>query len=129
MAPLRPLILVVDDEPSVRRLIARTLVRAGYEVLEAGDGQAALAALAGHPHPVHLILTDVVMPVMDGARLGLEVAQRYSDLPVLYMSAHVPEEISGEWPQADERLLAKPFAPAELLALVGQYCRRDDSAV
>jgi CheY-like chemotaxis protein len=63
-------ILVVDDEPDVRGLAREILEAGGYEVLEAGDGEEALRVAEAHPAPIHLLLTDVVMPRLNGVELA-----------------------------------------------------------
>ena len=63
-------VLLVEDEPPVRRLARRTLQKGGYAVLEAGDGREALAVVEGHRGPIHLLVTDVRMPAMGGRELA-----------------------------------------------------------
>jgi signal transduction histidine kinase/CheY-like chemotaxis protein len=111
-------VLVVEDEEPLRRAMVRMLERAGFEVLEAADGEAALAH-AGDP--VDLLLTDVVMP---GALTGVDVAaglrERKEDLPVVYMTGHSDALLEGITVDGTggTSLLAKPFSEQELLALV-----------
>jgi DNA-binding response OmpR family regulator len=112
-------ILLVDDDPHVRQMAARILGKAGFTVLEAGDGLEALDLLASggdEAWGVGLLLTDVQMPRMDGRELGLQVAERRPALPVLYMSGHDSGPDRG-LPSLSP-LLPKPFLPAELLAAV-----------
>jgi two-component system, cell cycle sensor histidine kinase and response regulator CckA len=113
-------ILVVDDERTVRRSVQMLLSDAGYRVLEAEGGPEALDVLAGGRH-VDLVMTDVVMPRVDGVAL-VELLRR--DLPtqrVLYMSAH-PAEVLVRYHAVDltTPFLAKPFTRAQLLAKLEQ---------
>jgi CheY-like chemotaxis protein len=77
-------ILVIDDEPSVRRSLRRTLEVEGYAVLEAGDGKEALTALRAGS--VDLIITDVFMPEMDGIEFLIEHLEQSSEIPVIAVS-------------------------------------------
>ena len=74
-------VLVVEDEPPLRELAARVLAAAGYTVLQAANGADALALLAGHAEPVHLVFTDVVMPGMNGRELAARLAHAASGDP------------------------------------------------
>jgi PAS domain S-box-containing protein len=118
-------ILLVEDDPSVRRVSRRALERYGYTVIEAGGGEEALRRLealeaegdAGTP-PVDLLLTDVVMPEMDGPELARRVGRTFPDLPVLLMSGHSEELVrtmAGGGEEASVSYLPKPFSP-EVLA-------------
>jgi PAS domain S-box-containing protein len=81
-------ILVVEDEASIRRITARTLRKEGYTVLEACDGVEALEVVQGHVGPIHLVLTDVVMPRMDGRKLAEALHQRDANIGVVYTSGY-----------------------------------------
>jgi signal transduction histidine kinase/ActR/RegA family two-component response regulator len=89
----RETVLVVEDEPLVRRLARRALEEHGYTVLEAADGREAIAELASGEHPIGLVLSDLVMPRMSGRELGQEIARRYPGLPVLFMSGYTGEDV------------------------------------
>ena len=110
-------ILIVDDEPSVRDVMATVLMDAGYTVQTAADGQIALGII--DVAPPDLIITDVVMPHLDGWALLDQARERNPTCPVILMSA-------GDWIRARRAtpipdhavFLAKPFAIEELLALV-----------
>jgi PAS domain S-box-containing protein len=108
-------ILLVEDEPGLRTLTRRILVSAGYTVLEAGSGDEALDVLARHEGPVDLMLTDVVMPGMNGRDLALRVAQTYPEMKVLYASGYTDDTIFRHGVLDDgSRFISKPFAPGEL---------------
>src|SRR6185436_5653653 len=81
-------VLLVEDDENVRRITARILTTRGYTVLQAGDGAHALAMLEGYRDPVHLLITDVVLPKMGGRELAERVLARRPDIHVLYMSGY-----------------------------------------
>jgi CheY-like chemotaxis protein len=85
-------ILVVEDEADVRRLTVEMLKELGYATLEAGNPEAALALLDAHPE-IALLLTDVVMPGMNGRRLADEVQKRRPGLPVLFTTGYTRNAI------------------------------------
>ena len=104
------LVLVVDDEEGLRDLMCRTLQAEGYQTLEASNGAEALEAIDGAPQPVDLVVTDVVMPGMDGRELGRRLGQRWPDLPVLYISAYDVNDIFRRGsPSSSAPFLQKPF--------------------
>jgi CheY-like chemotaxis protein len=107
-------ILLVDDEEGVRRLIFAVLQANGYEVLEANNGSVALEAYEKNAHKIDLVLTDVVMPQMNGFELGKKLAERNPALRILYMSGYRDNSavLAGELPPA---FLHKPFTPDTLL--------------
>ncbi len=123
------LVLLAEDQQQVRSLIARRLRSAGYEVVEARHGREALQAFERLDGEVDLVLTDVVMPEMDGRALAAELRARAPNLPVLYMSGYTggdrdQDARSGSAiPEVD--LLLKPFDAEELLARVAERLRRD----
>ena len=121
-----PLILVVDDDPVVLRVVSRLLTADGYRVLTAPDGQAAWELLQRPPpEPVDLVLTDVRMPHMGGAELGRHVSTSRPEIPVLYMTGFTVE-VEWELPEdiRSTRLILKPFQGAALLALVAKWLSR-----
>jgi CheY-like chemotaxis protein len=112
-------VLVVEDEPAVRDLVVRILREDGYEVLAAEDGQHALGLLDGREGPPDLVVTDVLMPRMNGRQLGDALRQMHPGLPVLYMSGDIGENIVlRQLVPDDAPFLRKPFTPAQLLASV-----------
>ncbi len=112
-------ILVAEDEPMVRELTREILEDAGYSVLEAADGQEAVAIAASHAGAIHLLLSDVVMPGMMGGETAERVRQLRPGVRVLFMSGHAddPSIERGEM-VGDAPLLAKPFSPTSLTARV-----------
>jgi len=101
-------VLLVDDEELVRAGTAEMLRDLGHQVTEAGDGAAALAAL-DDGLSVDAVLTDYMMPRMNGAELAAEVHRRRPDLPVLVVTGYAGGDLALELPQ-----LAKPFRRADL---------------
>jgi CheY-like chemotaxis protein len=113
-------ILLVEDETHLRHLIRQYLETQGYRILEAEDGAAALQIVAGHQGAIDLLLTDVVMPGMNGRELAAEVANLLPNLRVLYMSGYTENAVGQDGMlDAGINLLQKPFS---LPALKGRIC-------
>jgi two-component system, cell cycle sensor histidine kinase and response regulator CckA len=112
-------VLVVDDEPGLRDLVCRTLEADGFRTLEAGNGAEALELMESAPDTVDLVVTDVVMPGMDGRELGRRLAQRWPDLPILYISAYDVNDIFRRGsPRSSAPFLQKPFPMERLVTTV-----------
>ena len=109
-------ILLVDDEEGVRKLVGAILRSNGYDVLEAANGLAALAASEKNSHKIDLLLTDIVMPQMNGFELGRELAGRSPGLKILYMSGYRDHPDAGT--DVPRPFLHKPFTPDALLGKV-----------
>jgi hypothetical protein len=110
-AAANAVILVVDDDPGVREVAARVLERAGYRVLQAGEGDEALEIARAHAGPLHLLLTDVVMPGMNGRELGQRMSQERPETRLMYMSAYTEDEVILRGVSvAEVGFLAKPFS-------------------
>jgi len=116
----RGTVLVVEDERMVRDLVRRTLARVGYQVLEAVDGEAALALARATSGPIDLLLTDVVMPRLGGRELATRLQAERPGLRVLFMSGYASDvgELQHLVSGAGD-FLQKPFAPSRLLERVG----------
>jgi signal transduction histidine kinase/CheY-like chemotaxis protein len=112
-------VLLVDDEPTLRSVIRRSLVREGYEVLVAEDAQRALALARAHVAPIQMLITDVVMPGMSGLDLARQLLRERPNLSVLFVSGFTFEEAV---PPADlaqnTAYLPKPFDTKVLLGHV-----------
>ena len=108
-------IMVVEDEEGVLSLIRLALRAAGYKVLEAGDPERALAICSDHDGPVHLLLTDVVMPKMSGPKVAEQVAALRPDIKVLYMSGYTDDSIVHHGVLSEGLpFIQKPFSPMSL---------------
>ena len=108
-------ILVVEDEAAVRRMAARALTAQGYTVLEAEHGSRALELLAQSSRPVDLVLTDVVMPVLNGRELGEQLAAERPGLRVLFMSGYTDDDVIRRGLlRPGSPFIQKPFLPAFL---------------
>ena len=119
-------ILLVEDEQLVRNLTREILERNGYVVLEASDGLDALRAAGSYQGPIHLMLTDVVMPRMSGRELVEQILPLRPDMRVLYVSGYSEEAIvrQGELTPGIE-LLPKPFTPGVLTAKIREILDHD----
>ena len=103
-------VLLVEDEESVRQLVRETLSARGYNVLEADDGQKALAIAASHTGPIHMLVTDVVMPGMSGRELAKHLAQTHPQTKVLYLSGYTEDAIVHQGVlDSGTAFLQKPF--------------------
>jgi two-component system cell cycle sensor histidine kinase/response regulator CckA len=106
-----PVILVVDDDTAVRQVAARVLQRVGYRVLQAGEGAEALSVARAHPGRLDLLLTDVVMPGMNGRELGERLTEERPETRLLYMSAYTEDEVVLRGVRvADVAFVYKPFS-------------------
>ncbi len=111
--PAQRIILVVEDEANIRNLIARTLRAEGYTVLEAPNGSAALELCAGHPNPILLMITDLGLPLMNGAELIDRAGPLRPDMKILCLSGRDV----AQYPPGVMRL-PKPFTLKGLLFIV-----------
>jgi CheY-like chemotaxis protein len=112
----RPLILLVDDEPAIRLMMARTLTDRGYDVRTAPDGQSAITILEGLRTLPAIAITDLEMAGVDGEELARSLARRYPEVPVIFMTGHFPKYRAAYLPGP---ILQKPFAGEQLCELVG----------
>ncbi len=104
-------VLLVEDEPSIRQLMGRMLAGHGYTMLEARNGAEALGVAESHPTPIHLLLTDVVMPSMDGFELAAQLQALRSETRVLFLSGHAEDspKVRDGLKQSGHAFLLKPF--------------------
>jgi len=117
-------VLIVDDEPLMHVIVGRVLEGAGFELLHALDGVAAIELLCREPSPPILVITDMRMPRMGGAELGRWLAEQRPGVPVLYVSGYTPDEEQPPVSEAELQRcwLAKPFSPDQLRAKVQELC-------
>jgi two-component system, cell cycle sensor histidine kinase and response regulator CckA len=114
-------ILVVEDEDEVRALARDILLQAGYTVLEAANGAEAIELCKHYPATVHLLLSDVIMPQMNGQELAHRLQQARPDIKVLYMSGYTADALGPRALLAADRVLVqKPFKPDSLTRRVRQ---------
>jgi DNA-binding NtrC family response regulator len=114
-------ILIVDDEEGQREVAQRILTRNGYTVLAASSGAQAIELAASHVGPIDLVLTDVIMPAMQGPTVAHEVRKLRPDIPVLFMSGHAQPVLETESLLGTEfPLMEKPFDEAKLVQNVRQ---------
>ncbi|MGH7498358.1 MAG: ATP-binding protein, partial [Gemmatimonadales bacterium] len=112
-------VLLVEDEPMVRRVVGRVLTDFGYIVAEAGNGRDALAWLAAAGGPPALVVTDLIMPEMGGRDLAALLAERFPDLPILFTSGYTDNDaVRRELIEENRPFLQKPLAPDTLLRAV-----------
>ena len=126
------LVLVADDEESVRNTVQRSLQRWGYEVILAENGQAAVELLSLFSHQIRAAVLDVLMPVMGGEEALTHLRPRYPDLPVILMSGYRQESLPRRNSGRNVGFLQKPFTAEQLgrqlSDLLDQEVRRDGRA-
>jgi CheY-like chemotaxis protein len=121
-------ILIVEDDEALRTVACRILREQGYDVRAARNGREALALCAEVEKPIHLVLTDMVMPEMSGHELGREIASRFPGVRVLFMSGHTQDALLHEGvAQGTSSFLDKPFTPATLASKIREVL--DNSGV
>lgn len=114
-------VLVVEDESAVRAFVARALSHTGHDVATAGDGLEGLAQVSAEPFD--LMITDIVMPGLDGIELALKVAKERPDMAILLMSGYAMERQRAHNLEAlVHRVIAKPFS-------LQQICEAADDAL
>ena len=112
-------VLVVEDDPAVRSIAARTLRRGGYEVVEATTGHEGLATYRSLGGRVDLVLTDLVLPELGGRAMAQALMAEGLKAPVVYMSGYTAEAMSAQSVlEAGDQFVEKPFTPESLLSKV-----------
>ncbi len=115
----RGTILLVEDEEAVRAFGARALAAKGYTVIEAASGREALDIVLARGEPVDLVVSDVVMPEMDGPSLMRELRQRYPTLKIIFVSGYAEDAFRKNLPEGEEFIfLPKPFSLKQLVEAV-----------
>ncbi|MCG6905251.1 MAG: PAS domain S-box protein [Desulfobacteraceae bacterium] len=118
-------VLVVEDDAAVRRLAVDILKRGGYRVIDSDSVEDAVRRAAGHDGPLHLVLTDVVMPGMKGPEVYARICAHHPEAKVLYMSGYTENVIAHRGVlQENVAFIQKPFSVAGLLEKIGQLLRR-----
>jgi two-component system cell cycle sensor histidine kinase/response regulator CckA len=119
-------VLLVEDEERVRSMTRQLLDKWGYRVLEAGDPHQALDLARAHDGPIHLLLTDVILPQMNGRDLAARLASQQPQMRVLYMSGYTDDAIVRHGVlEAEVNFLAKPFSPESLARRVREVLDAD----
>ena len=112
-------ILVVDDESSLRTLARRTLTPVGFTVLEASSAEEALAVCKRHKCPIHLVLTDIVLPKLSGLELAARLESLYPGIKTLFMSGYTDHAVLAHGIlNPDKNFLQKPFTLDELVSKI-----------
>jgi two-component system cell cycle sensor histidine kinase/response regulator CckA len=118
-------VLLVEDEDSVRNFAVRALKRQGYEVIEATTGVEALELVATETRPIDIVVSDVVMPEMDGPTMLTEMRKTRPDLKVIFVSGYPDDRFKTSLdPDAHYAFLAKPFSLPQLAAKVKEELAR-----
>ncbi|MFL5401749.1 MAG: PAS domain S-box protein [Gemmatimonadales bacterium] len=131
-APGQPheIILVAEDEPMVRDIMARTLRESGYTVLEASDGREALELLEARGGDVNLVVADVVMPGLSGRDLAARLGAQWPKVPVLFTSGYTGLDVVRRGLMEEGReFIQKPLAPEALIRKVRQMVGSETSAL
>lgn len=112
-------ILVVDDQPGIRRLVRRLLELDGYVVIDFGDGESAVRTLPELP-PLACALLDLTMPSMDGLTLSRALREQRQSLPIVFMSGYDRNQVlqTNMVDEGELSFLAKPFTRQGLLAVI-----------
>jgi hypothetical protein len=115
-------ILLVEDEPQIRGFATVALQRSGYRVIEADSAEMALELTEDQDTPIDLLLTDVILPRMDGRDLASRLHQRRPEMRVLFMSGYSDSwtAMPSDHPERNEHLIEKPFSPQGLLTMIRQ---------
>ena len=116
-------LLVIDDSASLRQVVKMALVGAGYDVIEAGDGQAALNLLDGRQ--VNMAICDVNMPIMNGIEFvkAAKALAGYKFMPILMLTTESQEEKKEQGKAAGAKAwMVKPFSPTQLVNAVSKLC-------
>lgn len=114
-------ILIVDDEPQIRSLVRALLARMGFNLFEARDGVEALNLCKDQQFPLDVLITDVVMPKMDGVALAERVSEIYPDVRVIYMSGKCEvDTVERGVRERGFHFLRKPFKIEELRNMVSE---------
>lgn len=119
----RPVILVVDDSAMIRGAVTKLLSSNYYEIRQAENGRLGLAAWEQGRDAIHLVLSDVFMPEMDGLSMAQAIRRQSSTIPILLMSSKLDDNSRWIAEEAGFRLLPKPFKDEVLLMVVDRLIR------
>ena len=116
-------VLLVEDNTDARELLRMLLEQSGYRVLEAGDGESALAILDDPTRRVDLLLSDVVMPGISGIEVARRARDAHPDIAVVLMTGYLEDHLSDVGDVAGESILLKPFGIDDLHARIADALR------
>jgi two-component system cell cycle sensor histidine kinase/response regulator CckA len=120
-------ILLVEDEPGVRRMVRQALRRHGYNVLEAASAAEALQLCQRHCNSIHLLVTDVVMPHMSGRQLAQQVRSLLPRMRTLFISGYAHEVIENQMDLgAEDAFIAKPFTPEVFVGKIREVLQKTE---
>src|SRR5215831_6069180 len=123
-------ILVVDDEPEIRKLVSAMVTSKGYNVLTADSGEHAITLVKNHRTPIDLLLTDVVAPGMSGPMLADKLLEQQPDLRILFMSGYDNTNVVKQYVvEKGHALLHKPFTVEELGRKVAELLNRKPASI
>jgi two-component system cell cycle sensor histidine kinase/response regulator CckA len=118
-------ILLVEDQEDGRGFAKTALMSNGYHVIDAANGAEAIGLSAGHPGPIHMMITDIVMPGMNGRELADHLQAQRPDMKILFMSGYTADVIVQRGIiDSMEGFLAKPFSPIALTATIREVLGR-----
>jgi CheY-like chemotaxis protein len=120
-------LLVVEDERVIRELLVRALKSRGYQVLQAADGREAVEVAEAHPGPIHLLISDVVMPRMGGPEAARAIREARPGIACLFISGYAAESMFGSGAPEGSEFLAKPLTPDEIGRRVRALLDREGS--
>lgn len=118
--PHAPVILLVEDECMVREITGQVLAHAGYRVLESASGREALQKASEHEGRIDLLLTDVVMPEMNGTELAHQMRHQQPELVTVFMSGYAEHEVLHKMKMTSAHHIQKPFTVDTLLSRVAE---------
>jgi CheY-like chemotaxis protein len=121
------LLLFIDDDQSVREMVAPALKEQGYRVMTAANGAEALALLEGQERELRLVLSDIAMPVMDGLEITDKLHARWPNLPIVLISGTFDIE-KQPLPKGAIAVLPKPFRLEQLLAVTAEALQKHPTA-
>lgn len=113
-----PTILLVEDDPMIRNLVAQTLEMQDYNVVLAEEGWEGVKVARQHKGKIDLLFTDVIMPGMGGAELAIAAQEMYPEIKVLFMSGYSRSQLEEEGVPSDAAVLEKPFTPDKVVAMI-----------
>jgi CheY-like chemotaxis protein len=122
-------ILLVEDEEALRESISTYLTLHGYQVLEAANGVQALQIATQHPEPIHMLITDMILPKMSGTELARKLARMRPQMIILYISGYTDRELTGRDTSQSSGFLQKPFALRTLLNLIGEMTAKQAAEI